>query len=141
MPPSILNLTPSEDAFSPRALEGKKYFADTSKHPYEGRGGAHTFSGAYQISLTTWQALVEKYDMQKSFTPAVQDRYAVTLIENRKMLGYVRKNQIKEAVRGLTNEWASLPGGVDARKDKQKGYTYTIDDLLATYEQNLAELM
>ena len=133
-----------------KEIEGKKYFSDTSKHPYEGRGGKSTFSGAYQIGLETWHETHDKNHTPLDFTPVTQDRVAVARLEFRRQnrvprlnaLGLVRIGKIREAINALLNEWTSLPGGDDARKGKpgNTAYIFTTDDFLAVYEQNLAAI-
>ena len=59
---------------------------------------------------------------EKKFTPALQDRMAVALIELREALGHVRKGEISDAIEKLKTEWSSLPGGTEnaARRSADK---------------------
>lgn len=127
-----------------QAIDGNRYFTDTSKHPYEGRSGTGTFAGAYQISLGTWRDAQKTAHTPKDFSPITQDKIAVFRLQYRLLdndprmnaLGLVRKGQIEKAVHALLKEWTSLPGGQHARKNGR--YTYTIRDLMDIYERNFA---
>ena len=108
-----------------------KYFSSFNTHPWAAvpkeKRGIKTASGAYQILYTAWTELLTGADKngvvrpyrkmfslangEKNFTPALQDRMAVALIELREALGFVRKGEIEEAVEKLKTEWSSLPGG------------------------------
>lgn len=108
-----------------------KHFSGFDTHPWanvpEAKRGSATAAGAYQILYTKWDELLTgrgKRDVvnlnrkmfslganDKKFTPALQDRMAVALIELREALGHVRKGEIEEAVGKLIDEWSSLPGG------------------------------
>ena len=128
------------------SLHGSMYFSNTSTHPYTDSDSKNgSFSGAYQIHYITWNEQVKKFGMPADFSPATQDRIAVSLIEGRLALGRIRKGEIREAITNtnLPKEWSSLPGGSDARneiRDKKK-YTYTIDDLIDRYNEFLNELI
>jgi muramidase (phage lysozyme) len=111
-----------------------KYFTSFETHPWadvskEERKGKSTAAGAYQIQHTAWVELLTGKNSagvfnayrkmfslgahEKKFTPALQDRMAVALIELREALGYVRKGEIAKAIKKLNTEWSSLPGGTE----------------------------
>jgi muramidase (phage lysozyme) len=125
-------------------LNGKKYFSDTSTHPYANElDKAGSFSGAYQIRHGTWNEQVQKFGLPSDFSPLTQDRMAVSLIEVRGALGDVRKGNIEEAVNALGREWSSLPSGKDVRTEKRNGASYklSITDLIERYNSFLAEII
>lgn len=127
------------------SLNGSLYFSNTSTHPYSDLTSKNgSFSGAYQIHYNTWSDQVKKFGMPVDFSPATQDRMAVTLIEGRHALGYIRKGQIREALLDtkLHNEWSSLPGGSDVRNDirEKKKYFFTVDDVIHRYNEFLNEM-
>ena len=142
-----------------------KYFSSFDTHPWEqipkDKRGKATAAGAYQILYTTWDELltgkdlkgkvVEKRKMfnldrkQKKFTPELQDRMAVAIIENEKALGYVRKGEIDKAVEKLNGTWSSFPGGKENAKritaDKRPmniGYFKELYDRYLTEEKKKA---
>lgn len=61
--------------------------------------------------FNSYRKMFNLTDDEKKFTPALQDRMAVALIELREALGHVRKGEIEEAIDKLKTEWTSLPGG------------------------------
>mgnify|MGYP003343551051 CR=1 FL=1 len=132
-------------------LEGMQTFSDTIKHPFEGtehEGKRFNPAGAYQIILSTYRLYTNgRHGIPKGFSPVIQDRIAVAIIEeqasssgaSRTALSAIRRGDIKEAVALLCNQWSSLPGGREPRKEKRAGanYTYTIDDVIAQFNKNL----
>jgi muramidase (phage lysozyme) len=111
-----------------------KHFTSFETHPWadvskEERKGKSTAAGAYQIQYTAWVELLTGKNSagvytanrkmfslranENKFTPALQDRMAVALIELREALGHVRKGEIAEAIDKLNTEWSSLPGGTE----------------------------
>jgi len=102
-----------------------RYFSGFKVHPWDAvppelRGTA-TAAGAYQIVYTTWKDKFKKKLIQlpsdaDMFSPFIQDRIAVMLLEYRDALPFVRKGKIEDAVQKLTTEWTSLPGGKDNGK-------------------------
>lgn len=125
-------------------IDGKITFTDTSTHPRKNIGGEGTFAGAYQISLGTYEGQVKK-GLPSDFSPANQDRLAVSIIEGRggNPLGKIRQGNIEGAVRELTSEWSSLPGGVDCRHEMRgkQNYRFTMADLVERYNIFLNELI
>lgn len=127
------------------SLNGSMYFSDTSAHPYANQPNTRgSFSGAYQIKYSTWSDQVTKYDLPANFTPKTQDMMAVSLIEYRKALGYIRKGEIAEAITStfLTSEWSSLPNGQHGRQERRGKdiYFYSVDDVVQRYNEFLKEL-
>jgi muramidase (phage lysozyme) len=125
------------------AINDSRKFSDVSKHPFEGVDSLPTPAGAYQIRLATYQEHVHpKGDIACGFSPGIQGRIAVKLLQVRKALGAVRGGKISEAVTMLVNEWASLPGSVKgARREKRGGlvYLYDMNDFCGKYEKFIAE--
>lgn len=76
------------------------------------RGNASSAVGKYQFINTTLAGLVRELDIAKTerFSPALQDKLAMALIERRGASDYVRGKLSREAFAGnLAKEWASLP--------------------------------
>ena len=108
-----------------------KYFSSFNTHPWEAvpkeKRGIKTAAGAYQIVYITWDELLTGRDLkgkivsrrkmfslgnsEKKFTPELQDRMAVAILEEREALGFVRKGEIEKAVDKLKGTWSSFPGG------------------------------
>lgn len=123
-------------------IDGKNTFTDTSTHPRAIIGGSGTFAGAYQISVGTWKAQVNM-GLPSDFSPATQDRLAVSILEGRSALGKIRKGEIDAAVKMLVKEWSSLPGGHDQRHEKRgkTDYIFTMSDLMDRYNVFLNEMI
>ncbi|WP_292936796.1 hypothetical protein [Noviherbaspirillum sp.] len=140
-------------------LSAKKglLFEGFSMHPFENSEQKSTPSGAYGITLSTWRNythaknkperknwVVVPSDEQK-FSPKVQDRIAVAMMEQaggynynnnhgKNALAHIRCGDIEKAVQLLNkNDWPSLPGGPQSR-----GYIMT--QMMADYETFLSEL-
>ena len=110
-----------------------KRFTNFDTHPWDAvpkeKRGSATAAGAYQIVYSTWIELLTGKNKdgvlnlnrkmfslgsnEQKFTPIMQDRMAVALMELREALGYVRKGEIAKAVEKLNTEWTSLPGGAE----------------------------
>lgn len=98
---------------------GDKRFTNFSKHPWYGvQGKAFIPAGAYQITSVTWQQFLKVIEPHlssiediPSFTPLMQDRLAVAILESKAALPLVRTGNIQEAVNKITGRWSSLPGG------------------------------
>jgi muramidase (phage lysozyme) len=120
----------------PYMVSGKHFDRGFAEHPWAKvfehvQKGKSTASGAYQILLSTWQQFFEgglngqppiQITAPKGadkFSPAIQDRLAVIIIENAKpkaninVLGMVRAGRLQEAVSHLVTIWTSLPGGAE----------------------------
>lgn len=142
-----------------------KYFSSFDTHPWDAiskeKRGKVTGAGAYKIAYKKWVELltgennngkIELYRKgfnlkgnEKKFTPALQDRMAVAIIENEKALGYVRKGEINKAVEKLNGTWSSFPGGKENAKritaDKRPmniGYFNELYDRYLTEEKKKA---
>lgn len=126
-----------------KAINGSRRFTDTTTHPFESEGDkSATPAGAYQIIFKTYKGnTFPNSDIARGFSPFLQDRIAVRILEGRNALGFIRQGKIKEAVAKLTTEWSSLPGGVDARHETRNktNYVFSIGDLLEKYNLFLAE--
>lgn len=88
-------------------------------------------AGRYQITRTTFDALVRKYPDRfagRGMAPATQDHMALTLIEERGALGDVRAGAFARAVSKVRSIWASLPGA--GANQPERGYP----QLLAAYQ-------
>ncbi|WP_228892546.1 glycoside hydrolase family 24 protein [Pseudoduganella aquatica] len=68
-------------------------------------------AGAYQITRTTYDALVKKYPelRGRGFDPQTQDDMAVLLIAERGALADVQAGRLAVAIDKLRKVWASLP--------------------------------
>lgn len=132
-------------------------FSDFSKHPFlEESKAPSTASGAYGITLASWRRTVDRKVNQKPwvpvedegplFSPKVQDRIALALMElhpgvgfgrngGRTALGVLRNGDIEEATRLLATvkpyQWPSLPGGTQSK--------YSLTQMKADYEKYLTE--
>jgi muramidase (phage lysozyme) len=127
------------------SLNDSMYFSDTSKHPYANQPNTRgSFSGAYQIKYSTWNDQVTKYDLPANFIPETQDMMAVSLLEYRKALGYIRKGEISAAITNttITSEWSSLPNGQHGRQERRGNdrYFYSVDDVIQRFNEFLKEL-
>ena len=69
-----------------------------------------TAAGAYQITATTWDTVVQPALKLPDFTPESQDLAAVYLLKYRKALDDVMAGRFAAACAKLTSEWASMPG-------------------------------
>lgn len=99
-------------------------FSGFDVHPWDGvpkdKWPVSTAAGAYQITCTNWrnylkQQYLPDLDGKALFTPAVQDRLAVIIMEAVEALVAVRTGDLASAVAALTDkkqpQWTSLPGG------------------------------
>ena len=104
-------------------LYGGGQFSDMSRHPQQyfdvGDGRRTSAAGAYQITYTTWKALVSRYGIP-DFTPASQDFAAVCLIKGRGALGDVEAGRFDRAIAKCRPEWTSLPGAMESRYSMDK---------------------
>jgi muramidase (phage lysozyme) len=120
-------------------LPGSGQFTDFSTHPYAGRKGGNTASGAYGIIEDTWRRyipLLKLPEKAAKFTPVVQDRIVVTIMERTgNALALVRKGEIIAAadLLGKNNQIASMPSGNQSRG-------FTNEQLMASYNEFLSYL-
>lgn len=92
---------------------GGQQFSDYSDHPRIAIVTPKyntTAAGAYQILAPTWDGLVRAHGDLTDFTPEKQDMACYYLLQQRKALPLIRKNDITGAIQACVNEWASLPG-------------------------------
>jgi muramidase (phage lysozyme) len=133
------------------AINGSRRFTDVTTHPFEDKGfKGDTPAGGYQINLMTYKDFIgDRYGIGKGFSPGMQDRLAVAIMETtikrddqNSALGRVREGNIEGAVKMLAGRWASLPTGTQKRigKPGNPKYVFTLEDLIQAYEKNLAEL-
>lgn len=99
----------NEDAYT--LLYGGSHFDGFAAHPnvrfaLPGRKFT-TAAGAYQITETTWSALVKQFGFA-DFSPHNQDLAAVALIAGRHALDDVLAGRVDASVRRLPQEWTSL---------------------------------
>lgn len=93
-------------------------------HTHPSNAKSNKPAGAYQIKFQTWQGVLAAMRWEPDFTPAMQDRVAIYLLQSRfeketdwpsrrTALGYILEGDIEKAVNQtkLWNEWAYLPGG------------------------------
>lgn len=123
-------------------IDGKYTFSDAAEHPYASVKAGSTAAGAYQILYPTYKLYrAPRFGLPAGFAPLLQDRMAVAMLEDVKdsptkptksALGEIRKGNVREAVGMLAKQWSSLPGGVDARKEK--GRVFTTDDFVARFD-------
>jgi muramidase (phage lysozyme) len=129
-------------------------FSDFKQHPFEGTASTSTAAGGYGITVKTWRAMLSWVDVaagKDRFSPIVQDRIAIAIMELHPGQGYgaaawqttdptslalIRLGKVHEAATQLATrrpiQWPSLPGGSQTR------YTFTEFD--KDYEAFLAEL-
>ncbi|MBA0420344.1 lysozyme [Stenotrophomonas maltophilia] len=112
-------------------------FTDYSVHPFSrGRksktinrkGLTSNASGRYQFMLKDYahyRALLKLPD----FGPLSQDLWAIQLIRERRALPLIQAGRIPEAIKAVSNIWASLPGAGYGQHEQQ------LSDLLAVYRK------
>lgn len=114
-----------------------KTFSNFADHPRQyfnytnlaGKTIRTSAAGAYQITATTYDALNRKYGLS-GFTPDMQDKMAVTLIQDVGALSDVQAGRVETAIRKCRKIWASLPNsGVDQP-------TRNLDELVRVYSRN-----
>lgn len=130
----------------PMAMDRGRRFADFRTHPWEGVPIGKTdpsASGAYQIQYRTWNEIVSRGHLPDllagpRFSPIVQDRIAVVIIELSDALQDVRAGRIDESVKKLSRRWTSLPGASENSHRRANGRAMDMAYLLETYERHLA---
>ena len=104
-------------------LYGGGHFEGFADHPrkfFQLPDGRRTSAaGAYQITATTWDALVKQFGFP-NFEPATQDCAAVALVAGRKALADGVAGNIGEAIRKCRPEWTSLPGASEQNQTYDK---------------------
>lgn len=119
-------------------INGSKFAESIDKHPWLGlaKKGDSTASGRYQATLPGWKEAIKLYGLPDSFLPADQTRLAVIKMElpyRHGALGLVRRGEIEDAVKVLTDEWAALPG-----TNQDQGYT--MSQLLVDFDIKMKEV-
>jgi muramidase (phage lysozyme) len=111
----------------------KGKFNGFDKHPFDGTGVTPTPSGAYGITLQTWKNYTTKFlelkDEKEVFSPLMQDRIAVAIMEQTKnALAFVRTGEIERAahILAVNDQWSSLPGGKETRG-------FTVEAMITTF--------
>ena len=122
-----------------RTLPGKGKFSSFLTHPFAENEAASTASGAYGILRKTWKSYLPKLNLPEGsdlFSPIVQDRIAVSIMEENGALGLIRKGKVEEGAKILAGklQWASLPGG------GQEG-GFTVPMMLESYKKFLESLL
>ncbi|MEK8032543.1 hypothetical protein AACH06_17105 [Ideonella sp. DXS29W] len=143
--------------YSGRKGEAAPRFESFADHPFANSSEGRNASGAYGIRKSSFKlytdlrlaqgrsAWVDVSSMKEKFSPLVQDRIAVAIMELHPGQGYgsagyqtmlptslalVRSNKIAEAAKQLatvkTPQWTSLPGGAESN--------YSLEQLLADYQ-------
>lgn len=90
-----------------------------------GRIDYTTAAGAYQITATTWDTVVQPALALPDFRPDSQDAAAVYLLAHRRALDHVVHGRLDEAFAALRDEWASMPGAVHGDQPTQ-AYTRAV---------------
>lgn len=117
----------------------KNKFNGFQSHPFgDVAVGTPSASGAYGILVRTWQIYLPFLDLSPNvnkFTPIVQDRIAITMMEQtQNALAFVRTGEIEKAAQILcVKQWPSLPSG------SQSG-NFTSADMMKSYNKFLKEL-
>jgi muramidase (phage lysozyme) len=92
-------------------------FTDYSQHPFVNRkpkrinskGLYSSASGKYQHMRVHWEHYRDQLKLP-DFGPESQDLWAIQLIRERKALPLIEAGKFNEAVKAVSNLWASLPG-------------------------------
>lgn len=103
-------------------LYGGSHTDSLAYHPNRAITSGHytsTAAGAYQALSSTWKAVAKKYGLH-DFSPHSQDLFAVAQIAARGALRDVLAGNTDRAFRKLHNEWTSLPGGTQQRRDSNQ---------------------
>lgn len=142
------------DSKAYRAMPGSGTFESFETHPFSSEKRFHP-SGAYGITVDTWRIYLKTQpklgswvaitDGADKFTPMVQDRIAVAIMEiapkqdwaankGKTALGMIRKGDIRggAALLASSQSWSSLPGG------GQEG-SYTEAAMLADFDKFFKE--
>lgn len=104
--------------FSGYASHPKQFFNYTNKAGTTIRTSA---AGAYQITATTFDALVKKYGFT-DFTPDTQDAMAIELMRERGAIADIEAGRFETAIRKIRPIWASLPGANVDQPERSMAY-------------------
>ncbi|WP_338846229.1 hypothetical protein V8J88_21030 [Massilia sp. W12] len=114
-------------------------FESFATHPFKENPTTRTPSGAYGITLKTWKNYLTFLDLdenQEKFTPSVQDRIAITIMEQvQNALALVRIGKIEQAanILAMKQQWSCLPGGAETRG-------FGVKEMMQSYEQFFGEM-
>ena len=111
----------------PRVKTYEKYDGQFIKN---GKLDYTTAAGAYQITASTWDTVIQPALKLGDFSPTSQDIAAVFLIQKRGALDDVIDGRVKEACAKLTKEWASMPGASYGDQPTRK-----LEQALATFKE------
>ena len=129
-------------------------FSDFKQHPFDGTNSTWTPAGGYGITVKTWRSMLQWVSVapgKDRFSPEVQDRMAIAIMELHPGQGYgsagwqttdptslalIRQGKVHEAATQLATrhviQWPSLPGGSQTK--------YTFERFDEDYGKFLAEL-
>ena len=111
----------------PRVKTYEKYDGQFIKN---GKLDYTTAAGAYQITASTWDTVIQPALKLGDFSPTSQDIAAVFLIQKHGALDDVIAGRVKEACAKLTKEWASMPGASYGDQPTRK-----LEQALATFKE------
>ena len=111
----------------PRVKTYEKYDGQFIKN---GKLDYTTAAGAYQITASTWDTVIQPALKLGDFSPTSQDIAAVFLIQKRGALDDVIDGRVKEACAKLTKEWASMPGASYGDQPTRR-----LEQALATFKE------
>ena len=97
------------DAYHRR--NGGSHFYDMHRHPGpKAKGAISSASGAYQITLKTYEELVSRSG-PSDFSERSQDELALQILREKGVLPLIWDGQLQGAFAMLNRTWNSLPGG------------------------------
>lgn len=112
-------------------------FTDYSVHPFSrgrkskainSKGLTSNASGRYQFMLKDYAHYRDQLKLP-DFGPLSQDRWAIQLIRERRALPLIQAGRIPEAIKAVSNIWASLPGAGYGQPE------HKLEKLLEAYER------
>lgn len=114
-------------------LVGGGLFTGYADHPRQlvalpKLGIKSTAAGRYQLLSRYYDAYKKTLGL-KDFSPLSQDLIAIQQIRERKALQLIQAGQFEQAVRQVSNIWASLPGAGYGQHE------HKLDNLLAAYRK------
>lgn len=114
-------------------LVGGGLFTGYADHPRQlvalpKLGIKSTAAGRYQLLSRYYDAYKKSLGL-KDFSPLSQDLIAIQQIRERKALQLIQAGQFEQAVRQVSNIWASLPGAGYGQHE------HKLDNLLAAYRK------
>lgn len=112
-------------------------FTDFSTHPFfngrkskviNSKGLTSNASGRYQFMLKDFVHYRDQLKLP-DFGPFSQDRWAIQLIKERRAVEDIRAGRIEDAIKKVSNIWASFPGAGYGQ------FEHKLDTLLTAYVQ------